>query len=225
MFKYERSNHYTGLTITHFEFRLFGFSLFDYYHSRERSGRRVGMVRLGFFTMFDLGLFYGQCNFLQGYGGFELWAGAMRYCPTLLRGLVTWAVGYSNGTCHSYYSGRARYVVHRFSKLAFCSKRDNPLPETDEDTDYPDWYDTYDGKEYDQEEYDFAGQDLRLTDITKEEQEYYESLERSLREKETEYEAKGLVKCDCGTWVKPGTLHYPGNDPENGPAHTADAIA
>lgn len=48
------------------------------------------------------------------------------------------------------------------------------------------------------------------------------TAERHLKEKEML--DKGFVKClTCEDFVKPGQSHYPGNDPEEGPAHSPEA--
>lgn len=222
MFTYQKRRHYTGTMITEFGFELFGFGLFDYWHSRE--GKHSGMIRLSFLTAVMFGLFYGKCNYLQGYGGCELWAGTLRYCPKLLRWLFTWAIGYSNSKQYAHYSGRSRYVVHRFGKLAFCSCKDRPEPDVYPRDDEPGWagYDEYGFEGYIPdfpEDQDFD----EIADNTvdsPEEQEYYDKMAARLYAEEEEKKSQGLTKCiECGTWVKPDEIHYPNNDPEYGPAH------
>ncbi len=47
-----------------------------------------------------------------------------------------------------------------------------------------------------------------------------EEYEKSNKEREEKRDAEGLVECKgCGDDVKPGKMHYPGGDPENGAAH------
>ena len=51
------------------------------------------------------------------------------------------------------------------------------------------------------------------------EEEGKKNLQRLEEEKE-KHRMMGHVMCiECGTWGREGAMHYPGHDPENGPAH------
>lgn len=38
------------------------------------------------------------------------------------------------------------------------------------------------------------------------------------------FKADRLVRCSCGQLVRPGKMHYPGGDPEEGAAHVASTL-
>lgn len=69
----------------------------------------------------------------------------------------------------------------------------------------------------------------RMRDIkmAMDENDYWDDLGNRLEEEEaslkSKMEAEGKIECpECSMYVKPGQMHYPGGDPEEGPAHTPE---